>query len=358
MSTTPQTGAPHPTADEFAERIFGAALNTFDVLAVAIGDRLGWYRALATGPATPDELVSRAGGSARYAREWLEQQAATGYLTVSPDGRFALPPGAAEVLTDSDSLSYLTPLARMIGAAAAQLPALVEANRNGGGVSWSQFGQDMRESQADMNRPIFLREPAGTLARLPEIDAVLRRPGARIADVGCGAGWSSVALATAYPDATVAGWDIDDPSIEMARATAAERGLESRLTFTTGDAAGLPANQFDAVFAFECIHDMPAPVQVLEAMRRATKPDGVTIVMDEAVAETFTAPASDVDRLMYGFSLFVCLPDGLSAESSVGTGTVMRPDILRSYAKSAGFSDIAVLDTGEFGFFRFYRMLP
>src|SRR5690606_23395711 len=118
------------------------------------------------------------------------------------------------------------------------------------------------------------------------------------------------------------------------------------------------ANQFDSVFAFECIHDMPAPVQVLEAMRRATKPDGGTIVMDEAVAETFTAQASDVDRLMYGFSLFVCLPDGLSAESSVGTGTVMRPYILRSYAKSAGFSDIAVLGTGEFGFFRFYRMLP
>ena len=352
MSTTA------PAAEEFAERLFTAALGTFDILAVYLGDRLGWYRALAEGPATADELVTRAGGSARYAREWLEQQAAAGYLEPDGDGRFRLPPGAAEVLTDADSLSYLAPLARMLGAAAVQLPALLRAYRDGGGVSWEEYGPDMREAQADINRPIFLHQLGGTLRGVPEVHAALSRPGARIADIGCGAGWSSVALAAAYPDATVDGWDIDAPSIELARAAAVATGVPERTTFTVADGAGLPAQSYDAVFAFECVHDMPDPVAVLRGMRGAVKPDGVVVVMDEAVADRFEAPASDVDRTMYGYSLFICLPDGLSTPGSVGTGTVMRPETLRGYAKEAGFSDIEILPTTEFGFFRFYRLLP
>src|SRR5690606_12539985 len=117
----------------FAERLFQSSLGFVDVLAAFMGDRLGWYRALASGgPATPEELVARAGGAVRYAREWLEQQAVSGVLTVTPDGRFELPQGAAEVLTDENSLSYLAPMARMFGAAGAQLPALVAAYQSGG----------------------------------------------------------------------------------------------------------------------------------------------------------------------------------------------------------------------------------
>ena len=123
------------------------------------------------------------------------------------------------------------------------------------------------------------------------------------------------------------------------------------------DGAGLPAHEYDAVFAFECVHDLPDPVAVLRGMRQAVKPDGVVVVMDEAVGDTFTAPADEVDRTMYGYSLFICLPDGLSTPGSVGTGTVMRPETLRGYAGAAGFSDIEVLPTAEFGFFRFYRLV-
>lgn len=357
-STASQPAMSDQTTEEFAERLFGASLHAFDVLAVFIGDRLGWYRALAEGPATPAELVARAGGTERYAREWLEQQAASGYLTVGEGGRFILPAGAAEVLTNPDSLSYLAPLARMLGAAATQLPALVSAYRTGGGVSWEQYGPDMREAQADMNRPIFLRQLGPTLASVPVVDDVLRRPGARIADVGCGSGWSSIALASAYPGSSVDGWDVDAPSIDLANAAAKSSAVDSRVSFTVGDAAQLAEGAYDAVFAFECIHDMPAPVEVLAGMRRAARDGGVVVVMDEAVGETFEAPATEVDRLMYGYSLLVCLPDGLSAPSSVGTGTVMRPSVLRGYAQAAGFSDIEVLDTDEFGFFRFYRLLP
>ncbi len=353
------TSVPTVTADEFAERLFQSSLGFVDVLATFLGDRLGWYRALAEhGPATPEELVARAGGTVRYAREWLEQQAVTGVLTVDADGRFTLPAGAAEVLTDERSLAYLAPLARMFGAAGAQLPALVSAYRNGGGVSWEQFGPDMRESQSDMNRPWFENRLGDVLSSLPEIHKILSRPGARVADIGCGGGWSTIAIARAYPQASIEGRDVDEPSVELARGNAASAGVADRVTFHATDASRLDDAALDAIFAFECIHDMAQPVATLREMRRAIKPDGAVIVMDEAVAEQFAPKGDDIERLMYGFSLLVCLPDGLSSQPSVGTGTVMRPSTLRSYAQRAGFSDIEVLPTGEFGFWRFYRLVP
>jgi ubiquinone/menaquinone biosynthesis C-methylase UbiE len=187
---------------------------------------------------------------------------------------------------------------------------------------------------------------------------VLSREGARIADVGCGAGWSTLALARAYPDATVEGIDIDPPSIQMARRNASEAGLDDRVTFRLADGSslGIDSSQ-DATFLFECLHDMPHPVDVLDAVRRATKPDGVVVIVDEAVADTFTAPADDVERIMYGFSLFVCLPDGMSSsESSEATGTVMRRGVLEGYATRAGFEGVDVLPIHDFSLLRFYRL--
>ncbi|MBT2225400.1 class I SAM-dependent methyltransferase [Nonomuraea sp. NEAU-A123] len=343
--------------DEFADRLFHAALGTIEVLSVHIGDRLGWYRALAEhGPADPGELAARAGGHERYVREWLEQQAAYDILEVTADGRFALPDGAAQVLTDESSLAYLAPLARMLTGAAVQMPALLEAYRRGGGVGWASFGTDMRESQADMNRPWFEHALPAALAGVPGLDAVLRRPGARIADIGCGAGWSTIALARTYPEATVVGVDIDGPSIELAAGNAA--GAGPRLTFRQGDAALLGEDRYEAVFAFECVHDMPRPVQTLAAARRAVVPGGAVVVMDEAVGDRFAGPADEVERLMYGFSLLICLPDGMSDPPSAATGTVMRPETLRRYAREAGFADVEVLPIEDFGFWRFYLLIP
>ena len=349
------------TVDDLAERLFGAALGAFDLLAVHIGDRLGLYRALAEGgELTPDELAARAEVHERYAREWLEQQAVTGLLTVRSDGdarRFALPAATREVLLDTGSLAYLAPLARMLAASAVQMPALLDAYRTGGGVSWDALGPDARESQADMNRPWFEHRLAGAMAGTPEVHDVLIRPGARIADLGCGGGWSSIALARAYPESTVDGYDVDAPSVAMATRNAAAAGLQERVRFHRADVAGSDVGTgYDGVFAFECVHDLAAPVQFLATARRATAPGGVTVVMDEAVQPEFTAPGDETERLMYGFSLLVCLPDGMSQQPSAGTGTVMRESTLRDYARAAGFDDVGVLPVEDFGIWRFYRL--
>lgn len=352
-----EIGTGPTSVDALADRVLAAALGTADLLAIYLGDRLGWYDALvADGPLTADELAERTATDARYAREWLEQQAITGFVAHDA-GRFGLESAAAEVLTDRHSLAYLAPVARMFAASAAQLPALLDAYRTGGGVSWSQLGPDARESQADANRPWFENALAPALAGVPELMRVLSQPGARVVDVGCGAGWSTIALAKAFPTVSAVGIDIDEPTVAMARDNVAQADFADRVLIQLGDAAALPPGAFDAAFAFECIHDMPHPVDVLLSIRQALKPGGTLIVMDEAVAEDFTPPGGDLERLMYGYSILICLPDGMSHQPSAATGTVMRPSRLTEYARRAGFQTPTVLPIHDFGFWRFYRLV-
>lgn len=348
------------TADEFADRIFTSALGSIEIYSVHIGDRLGFYRALAdAGAMTSEELAAATHVTERYVREWLQQQATNGILEVDQSGsgdRFSLPEAHAEVLADDLSGNYLAPLARMLTTSGEAMALLLDAYRTGGGVSWDRFGQEMRESQADMNRPFFMNDLADVVAGIDSLHPRLDRPGARVADIGCGAGWSSLALARAYPKATVHGYDIDPPSIDMARKNAAEAGLADRATFSAVDVGELAGQDYDVAFAFECIHDMPQPVRVLKAMHEMVGSDGTVIVMDEAVGDSFTGEGDEIERLMYGFSLLVCLPDGLSSQPSVGTGTVLRPEKLEAYGSEAGFTGFRPLT--EAGFFRFYELTP
>lgn len=362
MTVTERETSPR-TVDAVAEHVFETVVASGETMAMALGHRLGWYAAMAGGePTTAAQLARATGTHERYCREWLEQQAASGMLDVAApssdtDRRFVLPPPVAEVMTDADSLAYLAPLARMFATAARDYELVAVAARTGGGVSWEAHGAEMRESQAEANRPAFLSLMADWLSSMPDVVERLSAPGARIADVGCGYGWSTVAMARAFSRAQVDGFDVDAASVVAARAIAEGEGLADRVRVTEADVATLsPDGGYDLVTAFECIHDMPDPVGVLAAMREMAGDDGAVMVMDERTADELAAPAELYERFLYGVSLFVCLPDGLSTPGSVGTGTVMRPSVLRGYAQAAGFSDIEVLDVDN-DFFRFYRLL-
>jgi 2-polyprenyl-3-methyl-5-hydroxy-6-metoxy-1,4-benzoquinol methylase len=357
---TPDRAAASATPDALGERVFASILGTLDVFAIYIGDRLGYYRQLADhGPLSSAELADRAGTVERYTREWLEMQAVAGYLEAH-DGdprRFSIPAGHAEALTDHLSLGYVAPFARMVSAAGAKLGSIVDVHRDGSGVPWDAFGQDMRESQGDMNRPFFLNLLAKEwFGGIEDIDQRLRA-GGRVADIGCGHGWSAIALAQGYPGVEVDGFDLDEPSIASATKHAAEHGVADRVRFRAVDAGDAAVDGgYDLVTAFECIHDMPDPVSALRTMKRLAGDDGQVVVMDERVSESFSPDAGDIEHLMYGFSNFICLPDGMAHGHSVGTGTVMRPDTLRRYAREAGFEDIEILPI-ETDFWRFYRII-
>jgi SAM-dependent methyltransferase len=363
---SPAPDAPANPTETAADRVLNAVLGGIDLLPLYLGDRLGYYRSLAEhGPATAAQLATRTGTDPRYTREWLEQQAVTSLLALGPtssssssddDPAFVLPDAMRDVLTNTSSLDYLAPVARLIAAVGPVLPALLEAYRHGSGVSWDDLGEDARMGQADANRPWYERRLPGALASIEDLHARLGRPGARILDVGFGGGWSTIALARAYPEATFTGIDIDGPSVAMAREHVAAAGLDDRINLRQGDAASLEGEGYDAAFAFECVHDMPRPVEVLAAVRRALAPGAPLVVMDEAVADAFAPDGDELERLMYGFSLFVCLPDGLSSPPSAGTGTVMRASTLAAYGQEAGFTSCETLPIEDFGFWRFYRL--
>ncbi|HEX7164410.1 MAG TPA: class I SAM-dependent methyltransferase [Trebonia sp.] len=361
--------APVPEAAmPVASRLMAAALGTLDLLVIALGERLGYYRLLAErAPLTAPSLAAVSRTAPRYAREWLEQQAVTGLIEVldpaeEPDARrYRLRPGVAEVLADPDQLTYLAPLARQLAAAARQLPALTQAYRNGEGVPWAAYGADMRESQADMNRPGYLRLLTDDwLSALPAVQRRLRAaPPARVADIGCGAGWSCIGLAQGYPMILVDGYDLDPASVELAQSNVADAGLADRVRIHQADITITPTDRgpYDLVTAFECLHDMPRPVPALAAMRRLAGPAGTVLVADMKAARQFNAPGDDVERLLYGFSLLICLPDSMSTPGSAATGTVLRPGTLRDYAIRAGYTRVDTLPV-EHDLWRFYHLQP
>jgi SAM-dependent methyltransferase len=352
--------------DALVGRLFEAAIGTMDVFTVYLGDRLGLYRALdSAGWATSLELASQTLTDERYIREWLEQQSATGILEVEDTGaavetrRYRLPAGHREVLVEQDSLNYLSALLRLVTGAVKPIGTLLQAFRTGEGVPYPDYGLDTVEGIAEMNRPMFLNQLASEwFPAVPDVHArLLADPPARVADVGCGTGWSSIAIARAYPKAEVFGFDLDETSIQLAKRNAVQAGLTDRLSFELRDAADPNLSSgFDLVTAFETIHDMARPVEALAAMRGLVKPGGALIVADERVGESFSAPGDDVERLNYGFSVLHCLPVGLADRPSAGTGTVMRPGTLRRYAADAGFARVEELPI-EHAFWRFYRLV-
>ena len=302
-----------------------------------------------------------AGAHERYAREWLEQQAASELLEVEGEGeerRFRLPAGHDEALLDVSSLHYIAPLARAVLASIRPIDALLDAVRSGGGVPYADYGDDLHEAQAAFTRPLFENLLGKKwLPSVPELhERLLADPPARVADVACGQGRSSIEIARAYPKVKVDGIDSDHASVERARENLVGSGVENRVTFHERDAADAElAGRYDLVTIFEALHDMSYPVDVLRAARGLLGDDGVLFIGDERTEEAFTAPAGEVERLLYGFSVFHCLPVGMVGSGAAGTGTVIRAETVRRYAEEAGFAICEVLPI-ENDFWRFYLL--
>jgi 2-polyprenyl-3-methyl-5-hydroxy-6-metoxy-1,4-benzoquinol methylase len=339
--------------------------GTFDMFTIYLGERLGFYKTLAENSwLTSDELASHTGTYERYVREWLEQQTVVGVLEVENASseaearRFRLPAAHAEVLVERESLNYLAPLARLMAGVVHPLTSLLDAYRSGRGLPYDDYGPDMREGIAEMNRPMFLKL-LGTewLPTIPDVHArLLADPPARIADIGCGFGWSSIGMAQAYAKVQVDGYDLDETSIEIATANAQEADLSDRVTFDVRDASEPTLEgHYDLVTAFECIHDMADPVNALRTMLNLAGANGAVLVMDERVSDSFNPKGNEVEWLMYGFSVLHCLPAGMADQPSKATGTVMRTKTLHHYATEAGFCDVDILPIDNL-FFRFYRL--
>jgi SAM-dependent methyltransferase len=353
--------------DALLERLTQALTGMVELGAVALGERLGLYAALAAGGAmTSAELAAATGTHERYAREWLEQQTLAGMLEAEhaqaepAERRFRLPPGHAEALADPGSVNYWAPQARWGIATLRPIDAVLEAFRTGGGVPYEAYGADFREGMAEASREAYLQLMGSEwLPAMPDVHARLQAdPPARVADIGMGAGWSSIAIARAYPTVRVDAFDLDEASVDLARRNVAEAGLSERVQVQRRDAADPAlAGHYDLVTAFFCLHDMTDPVAALKAMRQLAGDDGAVLVVDSRVAEQFLGEETDrdVERQHYGFSVLHCLPVAMTEPPAAGTGTVMRPAVLRGYARTAGFREVEILPVDD-AWSAFYRL--
>jgi 2-polyprenyl-3-methyl-5-hydroxy-6-metoxy-1,4-benzoquinol methylase len=347
--------------EELVDRMDAATLGAFDIASTYVGVKLGLYRSLADdGPATSAELAERTGTNERLVREWLEQQGATELLDATLHGdqwRFALPPGHAAVLLDPDALDGIAGTVLSLVADLAQVPRLVESFRTGVGIPYADYGPDEAEGQARGTRPVYRAELASWLAAVPDLAERLAAGTARVLDIGCGVGWSSVCMAQAHPGVVVDGVDLDPGSIEAARKVADSEGVADRVRFELRDAATLAGAGYDLATMFEMLHDLARPVEALRAAREALNPDGVVLVADEPCGDAFAGPADEQERRHYGYSVLHCLPASMTEPGSAATGTVIRPDTVRRYARDAGFTSVEVLPVESVAF-RLYLLRP
>ncbi len=348
--------------EALAQRLFESLTGGMELLSVELGRRLGLYETLrAHGAATSAALAERSGIDVRYAREWLEQQAAAGFLDVDTETgdaatrSFALPAAHAPVLLDAEHPAHMMATAPFLTGAALTLPAVAAAYRNGGGVPYAEFGAEIRDGIAAFNRPMFVGELTAWLATMPDVVERLRA-GGRVLDVACGVGWSSIATARAFEKASVHGVDMDEASIAEARQNALQAGVAERVTFEVRDISDLQATAgYDLACVFEALHDMGEPIEALRTIRPLLAAGAPLLVADERVADEFTAPAEEVERLQYAFSVLHCLPATMAESTAVANGTVLRAPTVRAWAEAAGYPGMQVLPI-EHDFWRFYRL--
>lgn len=367
---TPATnGAPDPAfpigvdpRENLSGRLFEGLIAGMELLTVDLGLALGLYDVLADRALSASELAQALDLDARYVREWAEQQAAAGIVAVDDAGadpgarRYRLDTAHAEVLLDATSPYHLAPAGPLLVGLGRTTPQLRGAIATGEGIAYAAYGAEIREGIAAFNRPMVTAEMASSW--LPAMGSVHESLSAadtlHVVDVGCGLGWTSIALAHAYPQAVVRGVDIDQASVAAAREHAAAAGVADRVGFTCADAATFDLDApVDLVTCFETVHDMADPVGALRTARRLVRDGGHVLVADERTADRFTAPADPYERFLHAFSVLHCLPSTRAEDGPVAHGTLARPDDVVGWFTDAGFADVAVLDVDN-DMWRFY----
>jgi SAM-dependent methyltransferase len=315
----------------------GATLNT---ALVVMGDRLGLYRALAgAGALTPTDLAQRTGTAERYVREWLNAQAAGGYVEYDPDtARYTLPPEQAVALTDETSAAYLPGLFQIALGSVHDSPRIAEAVRSGEGVGWHDHVHDVHEGCERFFRPGYNANLVS--AWLPALDGVVGKleTGASVADIGCGHGASSILMAEAFPQSRFVGSDYHAGSIETARERAAAAGVDDRVRFDVAPAAGYAGSGYDLVTMFDCLHDMGDPVGAARHVLESLAPDGTWMIVEPRAGDRVEENLNPVGRAYYGFSTLLCTPASLSQEVGLALGAQAGEARIREVVQTAGFT--------------------
>jgi SAM-dependent methyltransferase len=330
-------------ADKLQQFVFRAVDEvgaTLNAALVVMGDRLGLYRALAgAGALSPAELAERTGTAERYVREWLNAQAAGGYVEYDPEsGRYTLPPEQALALTDPDSPAYLPGFFQIALGTVADSPKIVEAARSGDGFGWHEHVHDVHEGCERFFRPGY--NASLVAAWLPALDGVVEKleRGARVADVGCGHGASTILMAQAFPASAFTGFDYHAGSIETARARAQEAGISERAHFHTEPAAAYSGSGYDLVTMFDCLHDMGDPVGAARHVRSTIAPDGTWMIVEPAAGDRVEDNLNPVGRAYYGFSTLLCTPASLSQEVGLALGAQAGEARIRDVVEAGGFT--------------------
>lgn len=325
----------------FVERTLGDVGALLTAGLVVLGDRLGLYRAMADGvPVDAGELAARTGTTERYVREWLGAQAAAGYVEYdAATGRYRLPPEHALVLADDASPVCMLGGFQAMTAALKAEPRVRDAFRTGDGVGWGEHDPELFAGVERFFRPAY----ATHLVRswIPALDGVAARlaAGARVADVGCGHGASSIIMARAYPRATVVGFDVHEPSLAAARARAADAGVGDRCRFERASAAAYPGT-YDLVTTFDCLHDMGDPVAAAAHVRGSLAPDGTWMLVEPFAGDRVEDNLTPVGRVYYGASTLVCTPASLAEPGRYGLGAQAGEARLREVLVAAGWTRV------------------